>query len=43
MIPVVAGVPMGISHATGHALGGTFDVPHGNTSCVMAPYALGLE
>ncbi|MEQ8401234.1 MAG: iron-containing alcohol dehydrogenase [Parvibaculum sp.] len=40
MIPVVAGVPMGISHATGHALGGTFDVPHGHTSCVMAPYAL---
>lgn len=40
MIPVIAGVPMGISHATGHALGGTFDVPHGHTSCVMAPYAL---
>ncbi|WP_028475224.1 iron-containing alcohol dehydrogenase [Nevskia ramosa] len=40
MIPVIAGVPMGISHATGHALGGTFDVPHGHTSCVMAPFAL---
>ncbi|MDO8290421.1 MAG: iron-containing alcohol dehydrogenase [Parvibaculum sp.] len=40
MIPVIAGVPMGLSHATGHALGGTFDVPHGHTSCVMAPYAL---
>lgn len=40
MVPVIAGVPMGISHATGHALGGTFDVPHGYTSCVMAPFAL---
>lgn len=40
MIPVVAGVPMGLSHATGHALGGTFDVPHGYTSCAVAPYAL---
>jgi alcohol dehydrogenase class IV len=40
MIPVIAGVPMGLSHATGHALGGTFDVPHGHTSCVMAPFAL---
>jgi alcohol dehydrogenase class IV len=43
MIPVVAGVPMGISHATGHALGGTFNVPHGHTSCVMAPYALAFN
>ncbi|MGH8518828.1 MAG: iron-containing alcohol dehydrogenase, partial [Panacagrimonas sp.] len=43
MVPVIAGVPMGISHATGHALGGTFDVPHGHTSCVMAPYALAFN
>lgn len=43
MIPVIAGVPMGISHATGHALGGTFDVPHGHTSCVIAPYALAFN
>lgn len=43
MIPVIAGVPMGISHATGHALGGTFDVPHGYTSCVMAPFALAFN
>lgn len=43
MIPIIAGVPMGISHATGHALGGTFDVPHGHTSCVMAPYALAFN
>ena len=40
MIAIVAGLPMGISHATGHALGGSFDVPHGYTSCVMAPFAL---
>ncbi len=38
MIPIVAGVPMGASHAIGHVLGGTCDVPHGHTSCVMSPY-----
>ena len=38
MIPIIAGVPMGASHAIGHVLGGTCDVPHGHTSCVMAPY-----
>ncbi|PCI32534.1 MAG: alcohol dehydrogenase [Alphaproteobacteria bacterium] len=40
MVPVVAGVPMGASHAIGHVLGGTCDVPHGYTSCVMAPFVL---
>jgi alcohol dehydrogenase class IV len=40
MVAIVAGLPMGISHATGHALGGSYDVPHGYTSCVMAPFAL---
>jgi maleylacetate reductase len=29
---------MGASHAIGHVLGGTCDVPHGYTSCVMSPY-----
>ena len=43
MIAIVAGLPMGISHATGHALGGSFDVPHGYTSCVMAPFALAFN
>ena len=43
MMPILAGVPMGISHATGHALGGTFGVPHGHTSCVMAPFALAFN
>lgn len=38
MIPIIAGVPMGASHAIGHVLGGTCDVPHGHTSCVMSPY-----
>lgn len=28
-------VPMGASHGIGHVLGGTCDVPHGYTSCVM--------
>ncbi|WP_245847536.1 iron-containing alcohol dehydrogenase [Dietzia natronolimnaea] len=40
MVAIVAGLDMGISHAVGHALGGSFKVPHGHTSCVMAPFAL---
>jgi alcohol dehydrogenase class IV len=40
MVPIVAGVPMGASHAIGHTLGGTADVPHGHCSCVMAPAVL---
>lgn len=40
MLPVVGGIPMGASHAIGHVLGGTADVPHGYTSCVMAPFVL---
>ena len=40
MVSIVSGLPMGISHAVGHALGGSFGVPHGYTSCVMAPFAL---
>ncbi|MCD7080094.1 iron-containing alcohol dehydrogenase, partial [Pseudomonas sp. MAFF 311095] len=38
MISIIGGVPMGASHAIGHILGGTCDVPHGYTSCVMSPY-----
>jgi alcohol dehydrogenase class IV len=38
MIAILGGVPMGASHAIGHVLGGTCDVPHGYTSCVMSPY-----
>ena len=34
------GVPMGASHGIGHVLGGTADVPHGYTSCVMLPHVL---
>ena len=34
------GVEMGASHAIGHVLGGTCDVPHGYTSCVMLPHVL---
>jgi len=40
MTPVIGGVPMGASHAIGHVLGGTCDVPHGYTSCVMLPTVL---
>ena len=34
------GIPMGASHGIGHVLGGTCDVPHGYTSCVMLPAVL---
>jgi maleylacetate reductase len=30
-----SGVPTGASHGIGYALGATFGVPHGHTSCVM--------
>lgn len=43
MIPVIGGTPMGASHAIGHILGGTCDVPHGYCSCVMAPYVLAFN
>ena len=41
MISIIGGVPMGASHAIGHILGGTCNVPHGYCSCVMSPYVLG--
>jgi maleylacetate reductase len=34
------GIPMGASHGIGHVLGGTCDVPHGHTSCVLLPVVL---
>jgi maleylacetate reductase len=34
------GVVKGISHAIGHVLGGTCNVPHGITSCITIPAAL---
>ncbi len=34
------GVSMGASHGIGHVLGGTCNVPHGYTSCVMLPSVL---
>ncbi len=34
------GAQMGASHALGHVLGGSCDVPHGYTSCVMLPAVL---
>jgi maleylacetate reductase len=35
-----AGISMGASHAIGHVLGGSCDVPHGQTSCVMLAHVL---
>ena len=43
MIPIIGGTPMGASHAIGHILGGTCDVPHGYCSCVMAPWVLAFN
>jgi maleylacetate reductase len=37
---LAAGVPTGASHGIGYALGSTFGVPHGHTSCVMLPAVL---
>jgi maleylacetate reductase len=34
------GVAKGASHGIGHVLGGTANVPHGYTSCVMLPHVL---
>src|SRR5205085_7938189 len=34
------GVAKGASHGIGHVLGGTANVPHGYTSCVMLPQVL---
>ena len=34
------GISMGASHGIGHVLGGTCDVPHGHTSCIMLPVVL---
>jgi maleylacetate reductase len=38
--PLAAGVPTGASHGIGYALGASFGVPHGQTSCVMLPAVL---
>ena len=40
MVGVVSGTRLGASHAIGHILGGSANVPHGYTSCVMLPYVL---
>ena len=38
--PSAAGVPTGASHGIGYALGATFGIAHGHTSCVMLPAVL---
>ena len=40
MVGPMAGVSRGASHGIGHVLGGTADVPHGYTSCIMLPHVL---
>src|SRR5712692_12119385 len=40
LIGIQSGAPMAASHGIGHVLGGTADVPHGYTSCVMLPHVL---
>ncbi|WP_162575831.1 iron-containing alcohol dehydrogenase [Variovorax sp. PBL-H6] len=43
MIALSGGIPMGLSHAVGHALGGSFGVGHGLTSCIAAPAVLAFN
>lgn len=43
MIGVISGTRLGASHAIGHILGGSANVPHGYTSCVMLPYVLAFN
>lgn len=40
MVGSQTGVAKGASHGIGHVLGGTAEVPHGYTSCVMLPHVL---
>ncbi len=40
MVGSQTGVTVGASHGIGHVLGGTGDVPHGYTSCIMLPHVL---
>jgi maleylacetate reductase len=40
MVGSQTGVNKGASHGIGHVLGGTANVPHGYTSCVMLPHVL---
>jgi len=40
IIGTSAGVSKGASHGIGHVLGGTGNIPHGYTSCVMLPHVL---
>jgi maleylacetate reductase len=40
MVGSQTGVSKGASHGIGHVLGGTADVPHGYTSCLMLPHVL---
>lgn len=37
---LMMGVHYGASHAIGHVLGGTANIPHGYTSCINLPYVL---
>jgi maleylacetate reductase len=43
MVGSQTGVSKGASHGIGHVLGGTADVPHGYTSCIMLPHVLSFN
>ncbi|MBT6278101.1 MAG: iron-containing alcohol dehydrogenase [Chromatiales bacterium] len=43
MVGIVTGSRLGASHAIGHILGGSANVPHGYTSCVMLPFVLAFN
>ena len=40
MVGVISATKLGASHAIGHIIGGSANVPHRHTSCVMLPYVL---
>ena len=40
MTGVITGARLGASHAIGHILGGSANVPHGQTSCIMLPHVM---
>jgi len=40
MVGIVSGTRLGASHAIGHILGGSANVPHGHTSCIMLPWVM---
>ncbi|PBP15575.1 alcohol dehydrogenase IV [Diplocarpon rosae] len=43
LFPLMLSGGVGLSHSTGHALGATYDIPHGITSCLTLAPVLALK